>query len=183
MPETPAPYDATGDPTSARTSAVSALVALFERLTHQLAAAHAPELLEIQLTMSQTKLMYVVLVTGSIRMSVLAARLGVALSTISGVVDRLVDLGLVDRHDDPVDRRQVLVTVTDKGASELDRLRELNVAELRTLLRFVGDADLPALVRAVEILVAAAARAVPADAPGLPAPIPPAPSPSEGAAS
>lgn len=184
MPETPAPYDTTGEPASARTSAVGALFALYERLTHQLSAAHAPDLLEIQLTMSQAKLMYVVLVAGSIRMSVLAARLGVALSTISGVVDRLVDLGLVDRHDDPADRRQVLVTVTDKGAAELDRLRELNVAELQTLLRYVDDADLPALVRAVEILVAAAARAVPTDSPSLPTNLPPgAASAPEGVAS
>jgi DNA-binding MarR family transcriptional regulator len=157
----PEPHAESGVPrdAAARAAQVDAFLAAFDRLMRRLSAIHAPELLEMQLTMSQTKVLYVVLVAGSIRMSVLAARLGVALSTISGVVDRLVDLGYVDRRDDPGDRRQVVVSVTARGASEVDRLRELNAAEVRTLLRHVADADLDVLARAIEILLAASARA------------------------
>ena len=42
-------------------------------------------------------------------MSDLVARLGVSLSTVSGLVDRVVDHGLATRREDPADRRQVVV--------------------------------------------------------------------------
>ena len=76
--------------------------------------------------MPQAKTLHLVAAEGRIRMSVLATRLGVTLSTVSGLVERLVEAGCVVRHDDPVDRRQVVVTLTPEGDALIERFRDLN---------------------------------------------------------
>ena len=61
---------------------------------HSLAELHAPEFLEIAVTMPQAKLLYLLGASGEMHMSDLVVRLGVSLSTVSGLVDRIVDQGL-----------------------------------------------------------------------------------------
>jgi DNA-binding MarR family transcriptional regulator len=75
-------------------------------------------------------------------MSELVARLGVTLPTVSGVVDRLVERGLIARRSNPSDRRRVFVGITPAGVDLLDRFRDLNARQLRDLLGVLDDADL-----------------------------------------
>ena len=124
---------------------------------HKLMDGHAPELNLIELTMSQTKAMYLVLVAGQLRMSALAARLGVTSSTATGVVDGLVTLGLLERHEDPTDRRQVVVSATPAAEETLERFRELNSRRMREMLSHVAADDLPVIERALHILDSALA--------------------------
>jgi DNA-binding MarR family transcriptional regulator len=133
------------------------IFASHERLMHLLTAAHANDFLEIGVSMSQAKLLYVVVAVGQIHMGELPGRLGVSLSTVSGAVDRLVDAGLLTRREDPADRRQALVGVTPEGAALLDRFRELNQQQLRWLLDRVRPDDLAVVERAYTILVGATA--------------------------
>ncbi len=139
-----------------RIERIDRVVASYELLMRRVAAFHAPELLEVAVTMSQAKVLYLAAAAQGIRMSELAARLGVAISTTSGLVDRLVDHGLLDRHDDPADRRQVVVTITPTGRADLERFRELNAAQLRRVLERLGDAELDVVERATCLLAAAA---------------------------
>ena len=94
---------------------VAELIATFERMRELTAQVHVPEFLSLDVTMQQAKALHLVQCAPGIRMSALAARLGVGLSTVSGNVDRLTEMGLVARHDDPADRRQVVVSLTDQG--------------------------------------------------------------------
>ena len=128
------------------------VVAVFDQLMHRLMAGHAPELNAIDLTMSQTKAMYLVLAAGQLRMSELAARLGVTSSTATGVVDALVAQGQLARHEDPADRRQVVVTATADAEATLQRFRELNSRRMRDMLRHVAADDLAVIERALHIL-------------------------------
>ena len=77
-------------------------------------------------------------------MSALAERLFCDASNVTGVVDRLEARGLLERRDDPGDRRVKLIALTDEGASvrerALERLHEppeaiarLSRADQRTL--------------------------------------------------
>ena len=120
--------------------------------------SHTAEFLEIGVTMPQAKTLHLVAAEGRIRMSVLATRLGVTLSTVSGLVERLVEAGCVARHDDPVDRRQVVVTLTPEGDALIERFRDLNRSQLRSLLVLLSDDDLDAVERAVTALTRAAER-------------------------
>jgi DNA-binding MarR family transcriptional regulator len=112
----------------------------------RLTAEHEPDFLEIDITMPQAKLLYLLGASGDLHMSDIVARLGVSLSTVSGLVDRVVDHGLTARREDPADRRQVVVGLTPAGRDFIDRFRELNARQLRSLLAALDDADL-ALVR------------------------------------
>jgi DNA-binding MarR family transcriptional regulator len=108
----------------------------------RLADVNAPDFLEIDVTMAQAKLLYLLAAYGDLHMSDLVSRLGVSLPTISGLVDRVVAHGFAARHEDPRDRRHVVVSLTPAGAQLIDRFRELNAREMRDLLEVLDDTDL-----------------------------------------
>jgi DNA-binding MarR family transcriptional regulator len=141
-----------------RIACIDRVVAAYELLMQRVASWHAPDFMEVAVTMSQAKVLYLIAARG-MRMSELAVRLGVSISTTSGVVDRLVDHGLLTRHDDPADRRQVVVTITPTGSAHLARFRELNAAQMRRLLARLGDPELEVVERATGLLAAAADEA------------------------
>ncbi len=142
-----------------RDARIDRVVASYQLLMHRIASSHAPDLMEVSVTMSQAKVLYLISAAQGMRMSELAVRLGVSISTTSGLVDRLVDHGLLARHDDPADRRQVVVTITPTGSANLERFRELNAAQMRRLLARLGDSELDVVERAAALLAAAAADA------------------------
>jgi DNA-binding MarR family transcriptional regulator len=155
LPEIRATYDTEADP--ARRDRVDRVVDAYEDLMHRVASGHAPELLEVGVTMSQAKVLYLVQATLNVRMSDLSARLGVGLSTVSGMVDRLVEQGLLERSDDPADRRHVVLQITPAGTTQLELFHELSARQIRALLTRVDDADLTVIERALTILADAAA--------------------------
>jgi DNA-binding MarR family transcriptional regulator len=63
--------------------------------------------------------------------------------TVVGLIDRCETADLVVRGPDPDDRRQVRVTLTEKGENILDRLSLRNLAELQTMRAAF---DIPMLV-------------------------------------
>jgi DNA-binding MarR family transcriptional regulator len=135
---------------------IDEVIAGYDELMHRLADMHAPEFLEIAVTMPQAKLLYLLGAAGDTHMSDLVTRLGVSLSTISGLVDRIVDQGLATRRDDPDDRRQVVVALTPAGTTFIDRFRELNARQMRELLARLDDADLVHIRIGLEALARAA---------------------------
>jgi DNA-binding MarR family transcriptional regulator len=136
-------------------AAMDGVIAVFDRMMHKLMADHAPEMTAIDLTMSQAKALYLVIAAGELRMSDLAARLGITSSTATGLVDRMVELGLLTRHEEPSDRRQVVVAPTAEADATVEHFRELNSRRMREMLLRVPAADLAVVERALRILDAA----------------------------
>jgi len=128
-------------------------------MMHRLVVSHASEFTEVGITMAQAKVLYVVMAAGRLRMSELAARLGIGSSSASELADRLVELGLLERHTDADDRRQVVVTATPDAETLLERFRELNVRQLRDLLSRLDAAELAIVERSMGILDLAIDRA------------------------
>jgi DNA-binding MarR family transcriptional regulator len=153
-----------------RSAVVDEVIAGYETLMQRLADSHAPEFLEIAITMPQAKLLYLLGAAGELHMSDLVHRLGVSLSTISGLVDKVVDQGLASRREDPADRRQVVVALTPAGREFVDRFRELNARQMRELLELLGDQDLAQVRDALAALAAAAGRIANAEGPASPRP-------------
>jgi DNA-binding MarR family transcriptional regulator len=151
------------DPTD-RAATIEAIIAGLEDLMRSLAELHAPEFLEIAVTMPQAKLLYLLGVSGEMHMSELVTRLGVSLSTVSGLVDRVVDHGLATRREDPADRRQVVVSLTESGTAFIDRFRDLNAVQMRELLGVVADDELVGVRNALDALARAADRLSAVDA-------------------
>ena len=81
--------------------AVTRALAAMEVFQQRLMALHATEFTTLDITMAQAKLLYVVATAGELSMSEIAQQLGVTISTTSGAVERLVELGLLARTEDP----------------------------------------------------------------------------------
>lgn len=132
----------------------------------RLIGGHAPEFTEVGVTMAQAKVLYVVMAAGELRLSELAGRLGIGSSSASELVERLVELGFLRRHDDPTDRRQVVITATPDATALLERFRELNERQLRALLATLDADELVVVDRAIDVLGRAIDRTTSAPAEG-----------------
>ena len=71
-----------------------------------------------------------------------AEHLGVTRSTASAIVDRLVRRKLVNRTEDPQERRCVVLTLTAAGAQHLQQAREAACADIAKVLAGLSAADL-----------------------------------------
>lgn len=131
----------------------------FDDFQREISALHAPELIDLNLTLAQVKAIYVVATAGPLRMVDLATRMGVAPSTLSGLADRLVQLGLLERFDDPANRRQVLVRATPTATEQIQAISELNQESMRLLLmRLHTIEEIETIERAIRLMTAAASE-------------------------
>jgi DNA-binding MarR family transcriptional regulator len=132
------------------------VAARLDALLQEMARLRTPGFVDIGITMAQAKAIHVVAASGEVHMSELVHALGVSVSTVSELVDRLVDQAYVTRRDDPSDRRQVVVSLTPSGAALVDRFRDLSGAQIRLLLDRLSPDDLTAIERGIRALHAAA---------------------------
>jgi DNA-binding MarR family transcriptional regulator len=144
-------------------SPVERAVAGYRELVEVLSAAHTPEFPDPSVTMAQMRVLMLLGAVGEARMSDLAPKLGISLSTLSSLVEKLVEAGFAQRRDDPRDRRNVLVSLTTRGTSLLDTMQELGMEHLRTLLLELDDKAIATVTNAIELLVGAARRLTPED--------------------
>jgi DNA-binding MarR family transcriptional regulator len=112
----------------------------------------AREWLEIDLTTSQLKVLFLLYSAESASMGRLAASLGVTLSTVTGIVDRLVEHGMVIREEDPHDRRLVVCRATDQGVAVAERLNDAGNSRLRAVLDRLSLAELRCVVEGLQLL-------------------------------
>jgi DNA-binding MarR family transcriptional regulator len=79
--------------------------------------------------LNQARLIVLVLLdnseNGSMRSSELAEHASVSRATITGLLDTMEKAGLVERHDDPRDRRASCITITSKGSARLHEVQPL----------------------------------------------------------
>lgn len=87
-----------------------------------------------RLTMPQLRCLQMIATDGTALTTQLARLLHVAVPTMTSMIDGLTERGLVGRHPDPVDRRQVRIVMTGEGHAVLARYQSIMHARLRTLL-------------------------------------------------
>jgi DNA-binding MarR family transcriptional regulator len=85
-------------------------------------------------------------------LSSVAEHLGVARSTASATVDRLVRRKLVKRTTHPEERRSVVLTLTHAGTQHLQQAREATVARMAKVLAGLPPADLHQVARGLLLL-------------------------------
>lgn len=113
---------------------------------------------EIGLTTAQLRLMLLLRENPGVTAGELASRLAVTPPTISGIVDRLVRLGLVRRDDDPNDRRLVRNFLTETGEVTYSKLEQGGDQFTMRILVEMSQAELDALTRGLRAFVAASER-------------------------
>jgi DNA-binding MarR family transcriptional regulator len=75
------------------------------------------------ITLPQLWILQEIAGAGQCTMLYLSRNLGFKSSTVTGIMDRLVGLGLVKRYSSQTDRRQVLAELTQKGKRILEQVR------------------------------------------------------------
>ncbi len=91
---------------------------------------------------------------GECRMRELAQGCGVALSTMTGVVDRLLKKGLVQRRHSAADRRVVLVRLSGKGKLAYEARLDADMRLVLSMLQALAPREQRTLVSLLQKIVA-----------------------------
>jgi DNA-binding MarR family transcriptional regulator len=128
-----------------------------QQIRRRLTEVQAHPLLDIQLTMSQLKVMIVLGRLGATSGQNLARRTGFSLATLTGVIDRLAAQNLVSRREDPNDRRVRRLELTPAGTDLIDRLIAAGEEQQHRILDRLDDAGLDLVAHAFDLLLDATA--------------------------
>ena len=110
----------------------------------------APASCEMDLSINETKMLYLFDGRVSFKMSELAHELAIPLPTATHIVDRFVKEGLLKRSFDEKDRRVVLAELTEKGNGLLKKCMEEHKAKISGMLLMLDDTDKKKLLSAME---------------------------------
>ena len=107
------------------------------------------------LTMPQVRVLFELVEANERSAGELAEALSVAPPTITGLTDRLVKQDLVQRREDPRDRRVVLLALTDSGRALTAEIAEQAGAYLHEVFDTLPAGRLDEICEALEALAAA----------------------------
>ena len=116
------------------------------------------EILDLDVTMPQLKIMFLLFMNGPMRMSDLASDLSVTLATATGLADRLVEKDMVTRESQPDDRRVVLCRLSEPGQKSVTSIWESAGNRIQGLLQALDTGHLQALTGVLESMLASAER-------------------------
>ena len=139
-----------------RTKLTEEIIQLQQRIGH-VVGQYVPEAwMDLSLTIGQLKSLFFIDFEGSTNFRKLATALGVTPPNITGIVDRLVEQGLVSRTENPENRRMLILKTTDNGKVLLARLRESGVSRMSNILAELSLEELAALAQGLTALARAA---------------------------
>ncbi len=128
---------------------VENILTLADHLFRQLLPTIPQELLTMDVTMPQFKIMLILYIHGPMRMSEIAAGLDVTLPTATSLVDKLVDKGFVARENQTTDRRVVICRLSEGGQKGIGKIWESSRIRCQQLL---GEMDTEKLQMFVVVL-------------------------------
>jgi DNA-binding MarR family transcriptional regulator len=137
-------------PASEQDELISCLERVQDSFERRALSSMAEPLISTPVTMQQLKVLTMIAIdpdkaTGH----ELAALLQVSVATMSGLVDRLVEHGMVARGEDPSDRRVRRLTVTPEGSATIRSLLSSSGTMSTPVLRRLAVEDLRALVQGI----------------------------------
>ena len=123
-----------------------------QRVSLAMRQLSSTEWMHLDLSMSQVKALFALANEDTLTISQLADMLAIGKSAGSILVDRLVQLGLVDRTEDQQDRRRSNVVLSESGRALTSRLIEGRRELLRTWLSRLAPEELSALATGMRAL-------------------------------
>ena len=109
--------------------------------------------------MAQLRGLFAVANEGPLSIGQVATAVGIAPPKASVLVDQLVQAALVERAEDPADRRRMLTRISPAGAALVERLRHGRLDRLRDGLQQLSETDRAALLQGLQSLAAVLADA------------------------
>jgi DNA-binding MarR family transcriptional regulator len=128
-----------------------------ERQVGRIIGQHAQIIwIDSGLTLTQLKSLFLITNKGSTNFRKLAKALGVTPSNVTGIVDHLVEQGLVTRTQNPEDRREMTLQATDKGQALVSNLKEVGIKHMTQILSLLSLRELSALAQGLSAFIKAA---------------------------
>ena len=131
---------------------VDDILALADRLFRELLPTVPKDLLTLDVTMPQIKILLILHVHGPRRMSDLASELDITLPATTSLVDRLVEKQYVAREASPDDRRVVLCHLSEAGQLAIGRIWQSARKRSQELLQSMALSKLELLVEALRAM-------------------------------
>ena len=136
---------------------VGRFVELMEQVSVEMRSRLPAASSDPELTMSQARTL-LLLGHGHTRMTDISTYLGHGMSSASGMIDRLVKKGLVERAEDDTDRRVVVCGLTLLGREAVERFWRVGRMKFEALAEVLSVDELDKVLPAMVILSEATAR-------------------------
>jgi DNA-binding MarR family transcriptional regulator len=129
------------------------LAELFRQINQKLWKTVSAMIKKEQFSITEISALVTVFRKKAMHMSELAALIGIPASTLTGILDRLVAQGFMERSQDPNDRRSVLVKATAKLDSFIPEKMAPMAGRLRSVFRSMSDTRISRLTRDLRFLL------------------------------
>jgi len=101
---------------------VQDVVGLLRELVHALLMSSIPAWIDLQLTLPQLRTLFIIAHNNTSSVAQISQHLGIGEPTASHLIDKLVQAGLVERSEDPGDRRRAIVQLSPAGGEIIEKL-------------------------------------------------------------
>jgi DNA-binding MarR family transcriptional regulator len=126
---------------------------LLTRIFRTLKENHVKDACNVNLSLPQFICLLIISKIGTMKMSELASYLSLSYASATNLINRLVEGKLVKRYDDPLDRRVVMVELTDKGKEITDNIKEIHKEVFYRNCSSLSDKEIKTLIEGLNILV------------------------------
>ena len=109
---------------------------------------------EFELSFSQMKALHYLHEQDDVSVKALGEQLGLSMGAMSRAADELVQRGLMDRTEDPTDRRIKRLRLTKKGRELVQKMRELRMAGFEQFVATLSPKESAQLAKALEPILA-----------------------------
>jgi MarR family transcriptional regulator, organic hydroperoxide resistance regulator len=138
-----------------KTELIQEIVELHRRVNRAVRLNAPDAWMQLSMTIPQVKSLFFITNNGSTNFKKLATALKVTPSNLTGVIDRLVEQGLVSRTENPEDRRQMMLKATEKGEGLVSELRERRISYLSRTLADLSKEELSTIAKGLDLLAGA----------------------------
>ena len=139
-----------------REELIAQIIEAQQRLNRVIRRRTLDSWVKLNLTIPQLKSLFYISRHGRVNPSALASGIRVTPANVTGIVERLVEQDLLTRTTDPDDRRISWLTLTDKGKTLINDLREGRAQEMRRTLDKLTEEELSSAAHGFELVAAAA---------------------------
>ena len=137
---------------------VNDILDLAEKIFSTIPVTIPPEWFSSDVTIAQLRILLLLHMQDSARMSSIASELGIALPTATGIVDNLVKKDLVLRDTDPGDRRVVICKLSPTGQTFINKIWVSGQSQMERLLDGLSLEQMEKTAEVAEILYNNASR-------------------------
>lgn len=126
---------------------------LLTKIFRTLKENHVKDSCNVNLSMPQFICLLIISNMVTMKMSELASYLSLSYASATNLINRLVEGNLVKRYDDPLDRRVVMIELTDKGKEITNNVKDKHKESFYKNSSSLSSKEIKTLIEGLNILL------------------------------